>query len=91
MAKKYTTEQTIQMATDNLTGDIVALTTKRENALNTFRATANELYDVNTSLQQKVASFEALSQFIAEKRAATEQMIEDNAAVRSRILEIIGE
>ena len=79
------------MATEKLTGDIVALTTKRENALNTFRATANELYDVNTGLQQKVDSFEALSQFIAEKRAATEQMIEDNAAVRSRILEIIGE
>lgn len=91
MAKKYTTEQTIQMATDHLANDIVTLSAKRENALNTFRATANELYDVNTGLQEKVASFEALSQFIAEKRAATEQMIEDNAAVRSRILEIIGE
>ena len=89
--KKVTTEQAIQMATSHLANDITSLSSKKDSALSTFRRTATELNSINDALKTKLCNLDELSSFIQEQQNAANQMIHDNDAVRSRILEIIGE
>lgn len=80
----------IQGATDRISVDILDLTEEKEDTLSLFRATANKLGKINEELTEKSEDLKALSVFIKEQDAATQLMISDNEAVRSKILEIIG-
>lgn len=91
MSKNANMQSVIQTATTKITGDISALSEKRENALSTFRATANELGTINDSLRERQNNLLELANFIQTQTDATGKMIADNEAVRSRILEIIGD
>ena len=89
--KKETTEHVINTATARLSGDIAGLANRRESALSSFRRTANELQSINEGLKVKQGHLRELAAFIEAQEGATEKMMSDNEAVRSRILEIIGE
>jgi hypothetical protein len=89
--KKVTTEDAIKMATSHLANDITGLSSRKDSALSTFRRTATELSSINDALKTKLCNLDELSSFIQEQQNAANQMIHDNDAVRSRILEIIGE
>ncbi len=86
-----TTEQIVQNATTKISSDISTLSARKNNALNVFRQTANELAAVNEGLSKSLDNLSGLQAFINEQSAATTKMMEDNDSVRARILEIIGE
>ncbi len=85
------TDVAIQKATTSLAGDIKDLSAQRDDALSTFRATAVRLSTINEGLAVKKGNLNELAAFIQEQSMAADKMISDNEAVRSRILEIIGE
>ena len=89
--RKVTTEEAIAVATTHLADDITALSARKDNALSTFRRTANELAAINDGLRIKQGNLQELAAFIQEQENAASKMMADNDAVRSRILEIIGE
>lgn len=66
------------------------LAEKQETAISAFRATVNTLQDVNTSLDDDIASFESLIAFYTGQKEAAEKAKADNAAVIENILKIIG-
>lgn len=86
-----TTEQIVQNATAKISSDISTLSARKNNALNVFRQTANELAAVNEGLSKSLDNLSGLQAFINEQSAATTKMMKDNDNVRARILEIIGE
>lgn len=86
-----TTEQIVQSTTNKLASDITALSARKAKALSMFRQTAEELSVVNGGLQQSLDTLSGLQSFINEQTASTNKMIADNEAVRSKILDIIGE
>ena len=81
----------ISQMTARLAGDIKNLSDRRENAVSTFRRTANDLDVINASLRQNIAEFDDLMKFISDQRGSAEQMVSDNERVKGKILEIIGE
>ena len=86
-----TTKVMISQMTARLAGDIKNLSDRRENAVSTFRRTANDLDVINASLRQNIAEFDDLMKFISDQRGSAEQMVSDNERVKGKILEIIGE
>ena len=86
-----TTEQILENATSKIAKDISGLGTRRNNAINVFRQTANELASINEDLDKSLANLNKLQEFIVEQSKTTTQMISDNNGVRERILAIIGE
>lgn len=89
--KTLTTDQAIALATQSLANDIVGLSEQKEDAISVFRATANQLAAINSTLQIKVGNLNDIAKFIDEQSALANQMIGDNDKVRSKILDIIGE
>ena len=89
--KIRTTEEAISAATDRLSSDVKELSIKRDTALSAFRQTATDLDLVNCGLKDRISKFDELAQFIDTQRSTASLMIEDNDAVRKRILDIIGE
>jgi hypothetical protein len=81
----------VSAATSSLQYDIGDLMARKEAALSGFRQTAVDLDNVNCGLRDKVSKLDELDVFIASQRSAATQMIQDNDAVRQRILDIIGE
>lgn len=86
-----TTEQILENATSKIAKDISGLGTRRNNAINVFRQTANELASINEDLDKSLVNLNKLQEFIVEQSKTTTQMISDNNGVRERILAIIGE
>lgn len=68
-----------------------ALGVKREAALSSFRATVNQLKEVNTQLDEDIAMAEKMISFYQTQKDEAVQLKADNDAVASKILEIIGE
>lgn len=91
MARKFTTEQSIKMASDKIAGDISSLLGRKEMAVSSFRRTANDLTIINSALGEKKAVLSELKEFIETQEAQATQMIADNESVRAKILDIIGE
>lgn len=77
-------------ATLKLHRDIRVLSTRRNKALSIFRRTAEKLGIVNQDLTEKVAQMDSLTELIAAEKSSATQMIHDNEAVRTKMLEIIG-
>lgn len=77
-------------ATLKLHRDIRVLSTRRNKALSIFRRTAEKLGIVNQDLTEKVAQMDTLTELIAAEKSSATQMIHDNEAVRTKMLEIIG-
>ena len=88
---KLNTEKVVGYTTKRLVNDITELSNKKENALSSFRETAMELGKINESLEDKMTELDELAIFIHTQKAITGKMMEDNKAVRQRILDIIGE
>lgn len=76
---------------ERLVNDINCLQTDREDALSSFRMTANNLADINIHLNQKIQFFDGIVEQIAAQSKMAKQMVADNEAVRGKILDIIGE
>ena len=91
MARKYTTEQLIKMSSDKIAGDIQYLSSRREQAVSSFRRAANDLAVINNSLIDKRAALQTLQEFIVAQDEDAAKMIADNESVRAKILDIIGE
>lgn len=85
-----TTEEVLRKATNKITDDIVRLVGRRGIALSIFRDTADELAEVNDELGNSLKTLEDLRTFINEQTTSTAQMIAENEAVRTKILEIIN-
>lgn len=79
------------IAINRLADDIVLLTGRREDAISSFRQTANELASVNEQLDARNSFYESVINTIMDQKKQAEQMKADNTHVRSKILEIIGE
>lgn len=86
-----TTQEMIDAATDRLYSDITKLEVMKNDALSSFRAVANNLGGINENLKDKVDKLESLISFAKEKKGVAEKIINDNDAVRKKILDIIGE
>lgn len=91
MSKTKSTEQIVSLATNRLAEDITTLATRRDSALSIFRQTANSLGTINNELTEKITQLDAMTTFLASQRDSASQQIADNEAVRSRILEILGD
>ena len=89
--RKISTDVALSTVTTRLAEDISALSQKKANAVSAFRAAANNLAQVNDSLQTEINHFDNLAAFIADKKAEAERMIADNNAVRGKIIDLIGE
>lgn len=76
---------------ERLVNDINCLQNDREDALSSFRMTANNLADINNHLNQKIQFFDGIAEQIATQSQMAKQMVSDNEAVRNKILDIIGE
>lgn len=90
--KKYlTSTDETTLAINRLADDILVNTQRRENALSSFRRTANELADINEQLTTRKTFYETLTATLTDQKSQTDKMIADNEAGRKKILEIIGE
>lgn len=85
------TENITITAMERLVNDINCLQNDREDALSSFRMTANNLADINIHLNQKIQFFDGIVEQIAAQSKMAKQMVADNEAVRGKILDIIGE
>lgn len=85
------TEKITITAMEQLVNDINCLQNDREDALSSFRMTANNLADINIHLNQKIQFFDGVVEQIATQSQMAKQMVSDNEAVRNQILDIIGE
>lgn len=88
---KLSTEQILNVATAKLSGDITALSARRDSAVGVFRKTLEELDSVNMGLKSSIEKFDNLSAFITEQKAVAEAKMTDNEKIRAKIVEIIGE
>lgn len=88
---KAMTQLFFSAATLKIHRDIISLTSRRDKALFAFRKTAVKLGLINEELNTRVEQMDTLTSLIAEEKVSATKMIQDNAAVRSRILDIIGE
>lgn len=87
---KAISQMIFSAATLKLHRDIRVLSTRRNKALSVFRKTAEKLGIVNADLNEKVAQMDTLTELIAAEKSSATQMIHDNEAVRTKMLEIIG-
>ena len=85
------TENITTTAMERLVNDINCLQNDREDALSSFRMTANNLADINIHLNQKIQFFDDIVEQIAAQSKMAKQMVAGNEAVRGKILDIIGE
>lgn len=85
------TEKITITAMEQLVNDINCLQNDREDALSSFRMTANNLADINMHLNQKIQFFDGIVEQITAQSQMAKQMVADNDAVRNKILDIIGE
>ena len=83
-------EDATSVAIGCLADDIVCLQADKENAISSFRRTANELADINKHLGAKIQFFDSIIAMLSEQSKTAKQMVEDNLAVRDKILDIIG-
>ena len=86
-----TTQEIIDDAVIRLSSDIVKLQDMKECALSSFRSAANNLGGINENLKDKVDKLQSLINFATDKKGEAEKMINDNEAVRQKIIDIIGE
>lgn len=89
--KVRTTEEAINVATNQLASEITTLADKRDAALSTFRQVVIDLDNINSGLREKINKLNDLTSFIHSQHSIASQIIEDNDKVRKRILDIIGE
>ena len=85
------TQQLVAKATTKLSGDMINLSARRDNALSSFRATLEEMKAVNEETQKIVSEFDALQIFISNQKDFAMKLISDNEHVSAKITEIIGD
>ena len=81
----------MESMTQRFESDMAELEAQRDSALNVFRVTANKLNSINEKLVANVNGYEAMITTLEAKKAAAQKAIADNTAVRSKIIDIIGE
>lgn len=86
-----TTQEIVDDAVIRLSSDIVELQDMKESALSSFRSVANNFGGINENLKDKVGKLQSLIDFATDKKGEAEKMINDNEAVRQKIIDIIGE
>lgn len=86
-----TTQEVIDDAVNRLSADITDLTLMKNDALSSFRITANTLGGINETLKDKVDKLQSLILFATGEKDNVEKMISDNEAVRQKIIDIIGD
>lgn len=85
------TQQLVAKATTKLSGDMINLSARRDNALSSFRATLEEMKAVNEETQKVVSELDALQVFISNQKDFAMKLISDNEHVSAKITEIIGD
>lgn len=85
-----TTKQTAQKTLAKVNSDISFYNKRAEEAVSTFRKTANTLAAVNVGLAQTATDVDALIRSLTEHKNAVHLKIKDNTAVHAKITEIIG-
>lgn len=88
---KALTQMFFSAATFKLHRDIISLSSRRNKALSVFRKTAEKLGLINEELNVRVTQMDNLTELIAQEKSSAAQMIHDNEAVRTKMLDIIGE
>lgn len=89
--KPLTPDESMNLAVSRMENDIYLNRLRREDAISSFRRTANELASINEELESRSTFYTSLLDAIEHQKVTTEQMKVDNEAVRAKILEIIGE
>ena len=84
------TEQAVA-AVDRIEEDIDNLYSDRENALSSFRSTADRLDCINQQLCEKTALCGTLIAQLSRTQDSINRQVMDNEKVRGKILDIIGE
>lgn len=85
------TSQLVAKATTKLSGDMTNLSTRRDSALSSFRATLEEMKAINAETQKVVTELDALQTFILNQKDSAMKLISDNEHVSAKITEIIGD
>lgn len=82
---------TAQKVISTYAGKRDAIIARRNSALSTFRATAEELTSINDELDADAREAQELIEFLTARKNEALRGKADNEAVISRIYEIIGE
>ena len=92
MAKKIQTmEEVFNLALTKLDTDLHTIEAEKNAALSIFRQTATNLQNINQRLGTTVDNIENLIDYAQRSKNDVTKMMSDNEAVRSKIIEIIGE
>lgn len=86
-----TTESMMESMVKKFDTDMVELETQRESALGVFRTTATKLQSINDKLSSCITNYEKMIDYITSKKEVAQRSMAENAAVRKKIVEIIGE
>lgn len=88
--QKTVVDQAVE-AMDRISGHITHLRTEREIAVSSFRETADRLAEINEELEQQATLCSSLVGQLSQTKECINRQHEDNARVREKILDIIGE
>lgn len=93
MAKKkiQTMEEVFNSALVKLDTDLHTIQAEKDATLSIFRQTATKLENINHRLGTTVDNIENLIDYAQRSKNDITKMMSDNEAVRSKIIEIIGE
>ena len=92
MAKKIQTmEEVFSSALTKLDTDLHSIQAEKDATLSIFRQTATNLENINHRLGTTVDNIENLIDYAQRSKNDVTKMMSDNEAVRSKIIEIIGE
>lgn len=86
-----TTEELIHNALTSVQDDVTYLTVKRNNSLNIFHKTAEELKSVNEELAKQTDTLSNIINFATATKDKIEAQFQENEKVRKNILDIIGD
>lgn len=91
MKKKSTSAHVLGMATDCLSVEVNAMSTKSDAAMSIFKSTVANLMSINKELRMSADRARQFAKMATDKADAAERKIAENESVCQRIYEIIGQ
>lgn len=85
------TESMVDSMVKRFDTDIAELEAQKESTLSVFRNTAVRLQNINNKLNNCIADYDKVLNYVMAKKSAVQKSLADNEAVRSKIIGIIGE
>lgn len=91
MAKRMNAKQALDQAHAQVSTELEGMMERREDAVSTFRRTAEKLDFINAGAQVQIENLNASIESAVRAREQLQKLVEENTRVRERIVDIIGE